>query len=134
MKENAPLSGALCHARAKALAAQACLPELRRLDAAAAAAMTVILGDTLLHIGRLETALSRCGIFPALTGGGRGRRACDKSARAQLDALIREEQLALTRQSPSLARCRREDRMLLADITREQAVHLRMMRTLTERL
>lgn len=134
MEECLPLSDALRHARAKALAVQACLPECRLLDTAAAAAMTVILGDTLRHIGQLESALSRSGVSPALTGGAPAAGPPPAGARAQVEALIRDEQLALSRQSTSLARCGREGRALLAMVTREQAVHLRMMRTLAGRL
>ena len=141
---DAQLSDALLHTLRKASTLRECRMDCLPLDAAAAQALSIILGETLRHASLLEQALrrrrcllpnptlfrSRC--LPALQPGIRSRIK-GRTPGAYFDTLIREEGLALTRQSLLLETAQGADADLLRCITEEEAVQLRLLHTLAGR-
>ena len=132
MIQESPLEQALRHTHQKVAAVQRCLSACRTEDPVTAAALTVILGDTLRHVDTLEEALIKLG---------KNRKwnvpNCPPpplNAREQLYALIQDEQIALSRQAGQIAACRPEECAVLAQVTRDEAIHLRLLRTLYARV
>lgn len=129
---DAQLSDALLHTLRKASTLRECRTECLPLDTSAAQALSIVLGETLRHASLLEQALRRRRCLPALQPGIRGRLS-DGTPGVYFDALIREEGLALTRQSLALKTAQGADADLLRCITEEEAVHLRLLHTLAGR-
>lgn len=129
---DAQLSNALLHTLRKASTLRECRMDCLPLDAAAAQALSIILGETLRHASLLEQALRRRRCLPALQPGIRSR-INGRTPGAYFDTLIREEGLALIRQSLLLETAQGADADLLRCITEEEAVHLRLLHTLAGR-
>ena len=125
---------ALLHIRRKAAAVRECRTACLSADPMAAHALTGVLEQTLTHAGCLEQALRRRRCIPCLQPAGPAHSRAHSDPHRQLGDLILEERVALVRQASLLRETAGPDAELLRRITEEEAVHLRLFRTIAGRL